>query len=178
LELFACHFSRPNENDCSNRTLAPLVVRNSVNGDLADRRMLNDYFLDVLGKNVDAAGNDHVFLSINQMEEAVGISKSHVSRMQPSVDDCLVSEIGPLVIARHQHWSTAGDFSHFAGGKLVPLGGDDTHLAERDWTSHRIDLRGEIATVENGDESFGQPVKLVKGTGKTLQQTLLVFPVP
>src|SRR6476661_6356512 len=84
-------------------TLAPFIIGNSVNGDFPHRRMLHDYFLDILRKNVDAAGDDHVFLAIHEMKETVRVSESDVAGVQPSVDDCLRCEVGPLVITGHEH---------------------------------------------------------------------------
>src|SRR5665647_1094081 len=178
LEFCGADFSWSDKDDGGDWTLTPFLVGHSINSDFTYCWMLHYYLLDVLGKHVDSAGNDHVLLAIDEVEEAVLVGEPDVSRVQPSVNDRFRCQIRPLVVTRHQHWTTADDLADLARRELTSIIGNDAHLAERNRATNRVDLRSKITAVENGDEPLGQPIKLIKGIWEYLEQPFLVLSMP
>ena len=58
--------------------------------------MLDHYLLDVVRVDIHASGDDQVFLTIGEKEEAVVIYVAEVAGIEPALSDRLSREIGRL----------------------------------------------------------------------------------
>jgi NAD(P)-dependent dehydrogenase (short-subunit alcohol dehydrogenase family) len=71
------------QNDDRNGPLAPPIIRQADHRDLADLRQLVDHALNLRGRNVFAAGNDHVLLAIDEIEKAFAIHTANIAGPEP-----------------------------------------------------------------------------------------------
>src|SRR6266404_950175 len=79
------------EDHGGRRRLAPFLAGNTEHGGFAHCWVLYDNLFDVSGKNIAAAANDQVLHAIDQEEKTVFIYVTQVARMQPAVDNRLLS---------------------------------------------------------------------------------------
>ena len=66
------------------------------------------------------------------------------------------------VVARHQQRTAPDDLADFAALASSPRPHGDAHLDEWRAGADRVDCLREVALVEDGDESLGEPVQLVE----------------
>src|SRR6267142_4063407 len=78
--------------------LAPLLVGHADHRDLGHRLMLEEAVLDLDGRDVLAAGDDHVLLPIADRDEGV-VGVAAVTGMEPAVDDGLGGLLGLVPVA-------------------------------------------------------------------------------
>src|SRR6516225_6571530 len=98
------------------RRLAPLLARNADHGDIDHVRVLEQQHLDVGGIDVEAAGNDHVLLAVEQDDEAVLVDPAHVARLEEQPAVLVVPEqvarlVVLLVVALHHDLRAPGELA-------------------------------------------------------------------
>src|SRR6185503_11047474 len=81
------------EPDGRDRRFTPAVVGDAEDRDIEHRRMPNGYLLDVPRVHVDPARDDQVFLSVDEMQEAVAVEEADVAAVQPAVAEDLRGQI-------------------------------------------------------------------------------------
>ena len=165
------------QNHRSQRCLTPLVARNAEYRSLTHSRVLHDDFLDVLREHIDATADDHVFLSVHEVEKSIFINVPQVSGVQPAFDNRLSSQIRLFVIAGHQGGATAHNLPDLSGSGVFALLSNDSHLKERLGRTDRSWFRRVVILVENGHESFRQPVKFIEPARQAAIQLLLMLQV-
>src|SRR5262245_52504874 len=67
------------QGDGRDRRLAPMRMLCAEYSDLGDGRVLDGNLLDIPRINVHAAGDDHVLLAVDQIEEAFRIDVAHIA---------------------------------------------------------------------------------------------------
>ena len=73
-----------------------------------------DIIFDLYRINVFAAADDHVFLSVYQIDKAILVLFCHIPGKQPSVFQCLFAGFFIVVIAGHDTRSFNCDLAHFS----------------------------------------------------------------
>src|SRR5207237_8896556 len=73
--------------------------------------MREQHILDVARKNVEAAAQDQILLAVNDVQIAVVIQMTDVSRMQPAVPQCCCSLLLRVPVAGHDAWPANADLA-------------------------------------------------------------------
>jgi hypothetical protein len=157
------------------RRFAPFFVGDAEDGDFAHRRMAHGDFFDVARVDLDAAAVDHVLLAVDQVEVALVVGIAEVAGEQPAVADRLLGEVGAAVVAEHQRRSAADDLADFARGGVAAVIADDAHLVEIRRRADRTGLAQRLRLVENGPETFGEPVEFVEAVRQQAIEQILVL---
>ena len=77
------------KNHRGERSLAPFLAGNAEDCYFAHCRMLHNDLFDIFGKDVDAAGDDQIFLAVNEVKKTVRIDVAEVARVQPTIHHSL-----------------------------------------------------------------------------------------
>src|SRR5712691_9668976 len=109
-------------------TFAPNWVRNADHRDFIDRRVLEQDLLYFPWVDIIAATNDHIFLTVEQVEVALCIHHTDIAGMQPSSSQGLSRCIRQVPIPGHDNASSCDNFANFANRHLVIVVIDDAHL--------------------------------------------------
>src|ERR1700691_2043258 len=139
--------------------------------------MLHDDFLNVVRIYIRAAADDHVLLSVHQIEKSVFVGVSQVARMEPAINNRLGSQIRSFVIFRHEQWPAPDDLPNLSGSQVLTLVVYNPHFEKRLWRSDGLRLGCELGFIENGDESFRQAVELIESARQAAIQLVFMFPV-
>ena len=67
--------------------------------------MLHDHVFDLIRIDVEAGDQDHIFLAIDNAQEALVIHHRDVTGMQPAVFDDFVGRVGTLPVTQHDLWT-------------------------------------------------------------------------
>src|SRR5438270_5684669 len=94
------------------RHLPPLVVGDRDDRTLQHRRMALDSLLDLDCRDVLAAGDDDVLLSVAQLDETIGVYHSDVARVEPAAAKRLLGGFRVTEIAFHHDVSAHADLAH------------------------------------------------------------------
>src|SRR5437762_2050689 len=109
-------------------TFAPQWVGNTDHCDFVDRRVLEQDLLDLPWVDIIASANDHIFLTVEQVEVALCIHHTDIARMQPSPSQRLSRFVRSIPVPHHDNASSCGNFANLPGCHLVIVVIDDTHL--------------------------------------------------
>src|SRR3984885_8925922 len=85
LQVKALYYSASGGDDDRADRLAPLVVGHADDGDRADRGVREQALLDLQRVDVLPAGDDHVLLAVDQVEQPVGVKRADVAGVAPAV---------------------------------------------------------------------------------------------
>ncbi len=128
--------------------------------------MLTQLRLEVTRVDIEAAGDDHVLLAIEQRQKPIGVEAADIS----GADETLAIGRVPLgfarllwlvVISGHHRRRVADDFTGFTDGDLVPVIVDQPDVMTFSRPAHGMQLVGVAVRFE--DESaaaFGHAIKL------------------
>ena len=117
-EVFRDRFAVAQNYYCFYR-FAPFVVRNADHSAFADFGQLHDGGFDFGAIDIEAAADDHVFLSVDYVEEAELVSITDVARVVPTEGANLFRSFGQLVIAEGDQRASGNDFSGLMWGQKV-----------------------------------------------------------
>ena len=87
--------------------LAPFVVGHADHGDHRDIGMLRQHVLDLARKNVEAAGDDHVLLAVEDEQVAALVGSGDVAGMQPAALQGFGGLFRPLPVFAPSHAARA-----------------------------------------------------------------------
>src|SRR5829696_1008753 len=110
--------TRPTHAECHGR-FAPLLARDADHRHVDHVGMPQQQHLYVGGIDVEAAGNDHVLLAVEQDDETVLVDATHVTRLEEQAALGVVPEqvarlVGLLVVAPHHRLGAAGELADLA----------------------------------------------------------------
>src|SRR5215469_17096456 len=103
----------PKDNKCLHR-LTPVVIRNSDDGAFVNVRQRHDRGLDFRTIDIEAAGDDHVFLSVHDVNVAVFIQIADIARMVPAMRADFRRGLGQLVVTVTNKGSAHDDLAALA----------------------------------------------------------------
>ena len=132
--------------------LAAILVGNADHDHLLHAWMGVDRLLDHLRIDVEAAGDDHVLLAVDQIEIAVGVHVADVAGEEAVADEGLRGFLRPVPVALGDVRALDADLADFARRQ---------HLrADRPATTTSISMPGSIRPIEPGlsGPSGGWPV--------------------
>ena len=157
------------------RRFAPLLARDADHRDVDHVGMPEQQHLDVGGIDVEAAGNDHVLLAVEQDDEAVLVDAAHVARLEEQAAVLVVPEqvarlVGLLVVALHHDLGAAGQLAHLALRQHPALLVQHDDLAAQPRLAHGVELVGmEVGLERAGAAALGQAVDLDQPARPALQ---------
>src|SRR5712691_5249684 len=117
--------------------------------------------LDIGGIDVEAAGNDHVLLAVEQDDEAVLVDAAHVAGLEEQAAVLVVPEevarlVGLLVVALHHHLAAPGKLADLALRQHLALLVEDHDLAAEPRLAHGMELVGMKVGLERAaSTAFG-----------------------
>ena len=82
------------------------------------------------GVDVFAAGDDHVLLAVNKVDEAVLVHAGHVAGVEPAVLDALGGGLLVLVVAEHDARAAHDEFAHVFAGNVPAVFVHDAGLPQ------------------------------------------------
>src|SRR3546814_15427733 len=91
---------------------APLLMRNSDDHTIKHRRMTEHNLLDLPGKHVEAARDDHVPLAVDDIDVTVCVTPAEVAAELPAIAADGRGCVRVLVKLRHLHCRAEGDLTH------------------------------------------------------------------
>ena len=146
------------------RRLAPFIVRDADDATVEHRGVLLEYRLDVGGKDVLAAGEDHVLLAVDDEKIAILVEPAEVAGAQPGppfrvVPQRLGGGLVAVVVTAHHEARPADDLTGFARGQFAAGLVDDPEVGARHRLADRGRLRQHVLRVERGDDALGQPIE-------------------
>src|SRR4029450_10342374 len=94
--------------------LAPLLVRHADHRAVLHRGMAPQHLLDLAGEDVEAAGDDHVLLAIDDVDEAVLVDNADVAGMVPAEGRGLARRGLVVVVAQHDQAAAHHDLAALA----------------------------------------------------------------
>ena len=106
--------------------------------------MLVDRTLNLSAVDVFAATQDHVFRTILDVDETLGVDPPDVTRTQPTIENRLGRCFGPPPVATDQHRSFEPDFTPLAPGQRLAFRVADLKLHGRDGATGRRRMRHEV----------------------------------
>jgi hypothetical protein len=101
-----------------NDDLAPTVIRNTKDACAGDAGMRLDHIFHRTRVNVEPAGDDHVFGSIDKAKKTIWIADCDIAGMQPTTSKRLHRLIGLVKISAHQERPADTQLSRLAIGNL------------------------------------------------------------
>ena len=145
--------------------LAPFGVRNADHRDHRDIGMGREHILHLTRKDVEAAGDDHVLLAVEDEHVAALVLARDVAGVQPAVLQGLGRHVRPLPVFLHHMRRAHADFARLAGGDLPILVVEDADLAGRDRHAAGFEqLRPRRVVIALGQDrdriAFGLSVQL------------------
>src|SRR3954470_13931018 len=93
--------------------------------------MLEQRLFDVTRVDVDAAADDEVLDSVDDVEEAVGVEVADVTRVQPSAAQCVRRLVGRMPVTGHQVGTADADLAVLTRRGVGAVGLLDEHLDRR-----------------------------------------------
>src|SRR5712691_2305993 len=109
-------------------TFAPNWVGNADYRDFIDRRVREQDLLYFPWIDIIAAANDHIFLTVEQVEVALLIHHTDIAGMQPSSSQGVSRFSRPVPVPCHDNASSCDNFSNLPICHLVIVVIDDAHL--------------------------------------------------
>src|SRR5215813_7230058 len=122
--------SRLQHND-SHDQFAPLWIRYSEDRRLANRRMLVNNSFDLSGVNIFAAGYNHVFQAVQDIEIAARILVANVSRAERSVSEGTLGFLVIIPIAAHDIGAPSHQFAGLSCFHFLSRLVDDSNVDPR-----------------------------------------------
>jgi len=176
-EIFGDCIAVAQDYDCF-YGFAPFVVGDADDGAFADFGKLHDGGFDFGAIDVEAATDDHVFFSVDYVEETRLVSIADVAGVVPTEGANLVSGFRKLVVAEGNQRASGDDFSGLMWGENASfvVHHCETNSGARASTASQA-LRmitgggsGESALIEPSEEHgrFGLSVALAKAGAKDL----------
>src|ERR1700679_2296205 len=128
-QLAGRHLRTASGYDHGVNRLTPAFVGDTDDGALGYGRVLGEGVFDLDRIDVLAAGDDHVFDPIDDIDESVLIHVAAVAGMHPAVDHGAGGLFGALPITHHDIVATHDDFTDRAMGYRLVVRVDDANLA-------------------------------------------------
>ncbi len=88
-------------------------MRNADDSGLHHLGMFEKHLFDIPGINVEAAGDDHIFLAINDVEIAVFVHFCDIAGVQPPVGEGFRGGVGAVPITLHDLGALDQEFTGF-----------------------------------------------------------------
>lgn len=126
--------ARPQNDRCVYR-LAPFLIGYGIYAALGDCLMLHQYVFDLSRINVKPAGNDHVFLTVGEIEISISGQPPEIAGAKPAIDETLFVKIGTLPKTRRRPWRADRYLSSFAWRDIFASVIPDSHLRLRNLTA-------------------------------------------
>ena len=101
--------------------LAPLFVRRADHGAFGDFRQLHHRVLDFRRKDVEAAGDDHVLLAVDDVEKAVLVALADVAGVVPAIHRRFGARVRQFKIAAADNAAATDDFADLAHGQNIAV---------------------------------------------------------
>src|SRR5262245_26042435 len=98
--------------------------------------MSSEDILDLSAVDVLATGDDHVLLTVDDVEESLIIGPDQIAGMEPAAGEGRGSRLGVLPVARHQGWAAVDDLADLARLHVVHVVVDDARNNRRDRLTH------------------------------------------
>src|SRR4029077_16683057 len=135
--------------------------------------MFVDRLLDVARKYVEAAGEDHVLLAVDQGDETVLVEKTDVAGVEAAATKGFLGRFGLLPVAFHDLRPAKADFAPLADGQHLGAGLDVDHFQNsvRRRQSDAALPGWSVRDLERAERrGFGEAVALARGVaGETLE---------
>src|SRR5437016_10213226 len=149
-------------NDNKRFDLFPVtIVRHTDDGCQAHCRMRHQHLFDLAWVDVEAAANNHILHSVDDVEVAIFVAPPNIAGMEPAMAHRFGGCIGALVITLHYVVSPNSDLPHFAGGHVLVVRIDQAHLDSPYGKTDRAGPGFAVQTIENGNRaSFGEAIPL------------------
>src|SRR4030042_3509537 len=92
-----------------------------------DPGVFPDDVLHLHGEDILPAGDNHVLLSIHDIDEAIFVHLSHIAGIEPAVPESFRRFLGVLVIALHHPVALNDELPHLPAAHVLTLIVDDAH---------------------------------------------------
>ncbi len=140
-------------------------MRNTDHGYIHNFWMFGKNFLDITGKDIDAARDDHVLFPVQDIEVTILIKFSDIPGLQvgssPLISPyCLRGLFRLLIVSPHQRGAIPHDFPDLSPGKFLPLIVNDANISSHDRGSYRSDLSLHLFWLQGCANSLGNSVEL------------------
>lgn len=122
--------------DVGDDELAPFFVGYADHGGLQDGRVADQDVLDLLGVDVLAATNDHVFRSPDECQIAVRVEMADVTGVQPAIDDDARRFLRTSEVAAHDVGASHDDLTVGPRRRLGTGCVEDPNLLSREGKPH------------------------------------------
>src|SRR3546814_4453524 len=116
-------------------------MRNSDDHTIKHRRMTEHNLLDLPGKHVEAARDDHVPLAVDDIDVTVCVTPAEVAAELPAIAADGRGCVRVLVKLRHLHCRAEGDLTHLVIGRDLACFGNDLGSGERRSEEHTSELQ-------------------------------------
>ena len=138
-------------------------MRQADHGQLGHGRVRRQGVLDLGAVDVLAAGDDHVLLAVDHVQEALLVRADQVTGMEPAAAERLGRGLGVLPVPGHGRRAAVDDLADLAGRDVLHVvvddpGRHDAHrladradLAERVRAGQRAGDRRHLGLAEHGD---------------------------
>ena len=111
--------------------LAPALVRHADHRDLRHRRVRRDHVLDLAREHVEAAGDHHVLLAVDDVQEALAVEAGDVAGVQPAAGEGLGGLLGQVVVALHHQRGAHAELAGLPGGNGLVVVVEQRHVHPR-----------------------------------------------
>src|SRR5690606_19982580 len=124
------------EHDDRADAFAPLRIGHADHRAFGYGVVLQQRVFDFPRINVFAAGNDHVFLAVDQMQHAVLVEHAHVAGVDPAVANGVGGGDVIVPVAAEHRGAARDDFARHARRTVVAVGVDDARLHAGEGLAH------------------------------------------
>lgn len=76
-----------------------------------------EHFFDFAAGDVLAAGLDHVFLAVHDMQQSVPVVVAEIAGVKPATGECLGGSARVVEVAQHQMRTPVGDLTDLTGAE-------------------------------------------------------------
>ena len=115
--------------------LAPLFMGYTDHCGHQHSRMAVECRLDLVGIDIESATDDHVFLTVDNVEETMLIDATHITRLPETVLELSGCLLGAAEIAQDNGPGAQPDLTGFAARHSCAIIVHDLHLHTRHWSA-------------------------------------------
>ena len=109
-----------------------------------DPRVPGEHVLDLGAVDVLAAGDDHVLLAVDDVDEALFVHPAQIAGVEPAAGERLRGRLGLVPVAGHQRRAAVDDLADLARRDVVHVVVDDPRLDVGDRLADRADLAHRV----------------------------------
>ena len=138
------------EGDGGDDGLAPALVGQPEDGDLAHRRVAHEDLLDLDRVDVLAAGDDHVLLAVDERDVAVVVDLAEVAGVEPAAAERVGRRRRQHPVAGEDVLAAHEQLADLADGDVAVVVVDEAGLDVQQRAADRAELLLDVVGVEHG----------------------------